>query len=480
MRLSIVLRYTGLAILLNAGFMAVSAMISLFNDVDTGFYPLVLSALLTAMLGSFPLIFVPSDTNIQNKESYLIVVLAWLASSFVGMIPYMLWGGEFTLINSWFESTSGYTTTGSTVLMDVEALPNGLLFWRSCTHGIGGAGIIIFALAILPSAGRAKVSLSNVEISPLAKDNYKYRIDKIVKILLFVYVFLISTETICLGLAGMPWFDAVCTSISTVATGGFSTKNMSIAYYDSLAIEVIVMVYMIISGLHFGLLFATFANKKGGVLKSEVARYYLMSIVVGTLIITANLYLTNSYSFVESLRYASFQFISIITTTGFATVDTAAWPALSVLLLIFYTLHCACAGSTSGGIKADRVLILFKTFRSQTLKLQHPNAIIKPKLNSVSISDSLIHSVLIFISFYLMFLLVGTLILTAMNVDLITSFTAVATCLGNVGPGFGGVSSLGNFSGLPDGAKVVCSLAMILGRLELYGFIQFFLIKSWR
>ena len=469
MRLSIVLRYTGLAILLNAAFMAVSALVSLFNDVDTGFYPLVLSTLLTALLGSFPLIFVPSDSTIQNKESYLIVVLAWLSSSFVGMIPYVLWGGEFSLINSWFESVSGYTTTGSTILMDVEALPNGLLFWRSCTHGIGGAGIILFALAILPSAGRAKVSLSNVEISPLAKDNYKYRIDKIVKILLFVYIFLISTETLCLGLAGMPWFDAVCNSISTVATGGFSNKNMSIAYYNSLSMEIIIMIYMVISGLHFGLLFATIANRKAGVLKSEVARYYLISIFIGILLITANLYFTDTYPLLESLRYASFQFIAIITTSGFATVDTAAWPAMSVLILLFYTLHCACAGSTSGGIKADRVLILFKTFRSQTLKLQHPNGVIKPKLNSVSMSDSLIQSVLIFISLYLVFLLIGTLVLTAMNVDLITSFSAIATCLGNVGPGFGEVSSLSNFASLPDAAKFVCTLAMVLGRLEQIG-----------
>lgn len=295
MRFSIVLRYTGLAILLNSAFMAVSAIISLCNDIDTGFYPLVLATLLTALLGSFPLIFVPSDSNIQNKESYLIVVLAWLASSFVGMIPYLLWGGEFSLINSWFESISGYTTTGSTILMNIEALPKGLLFWRSCTHGIGGAGIIIFALTVLPSAGRAKVSLSNIEISSLARDNYKYRIDKIVKILLFVYLLLMSTESICLKLAGMDWFDAVCHSISTIATGGFSTKNMSIAYYDSVAIEIILTIYMLIAGMHFGFIFATFFHKKGSPPKSEVARFYILSIIFGTIIITANLYFTDTY-----------------------------------------------------------------------------------------------------------------------------------------------------------------------------------------
>lgn len=480
MRFSIVLRYTGLAILLNSAFMAVSAIISLCNDIDTGFYPLVLATLLTALLGSFPLIFVPSDSNIQNKESYLIVVLAWIASSFVGMIPYLLWGGEFSLINSWFESISGYTTTGSTILMDIEALPKGLLFWRSCTHGIGGAGIIIFALTVLPSAGRAKVSLSNIEISSLARDNYKYRIDKIVKILLFVYLLLMSTEAICLKLAGMDWFDAVCHSISTIATGGFSTKNMSIAYYDSVAIEIILTIYMLIAGMHFGFIFATFFHKKGSPPKSEVARFYLLSILFGTIIITANLYFTDTYPLLDSFRYAAFQFVSIITTTGFATVDTNFWPAFSIMVLIFYSIHCACAGSTSGGIKSDRALVLFKTFRSHTSQLQHPNAVIKTKLNNIPLSDNVILTIVIFITVYMSCIVVGTLILTAMDIDLMTSFSATVACVGNVGPGFGEVSSLKNFATLPDGAKAVCTIGMLLGRLELFGLIQFFLIRSWK
>lgn len=480
MRLSIVLRYTGFAILLNAVFMAISAFVSLVNGVDTAFFPLLLSTILAAIVGSFPLIFVPSDVNLLHKEGYAIVVVSWAASSLIGMLPYLLWGGEFTLINSLFETVSGYTTTGSTVLQDVEKLPRGLLFWRSCTHGIGGAGIIIFALAILPSSGKAKLSLSSIELSSLAKDNYRYKADKVVKILLFIYLVLISSETICLKLAGMNWFDAVNHSISTVATGGFSTRNLSIASYNNIWIELIVVFFMILSGLHFGLLFATLTSKKANLFRSEIARFYFLTIIFGTLIITANLFLTDVYSFSDSFRYALFQFTAIITTTGFATVDTALWPALSVLMLVFYSMHCACAGSTSGGIKADRILILLKTFKARTLKLQHPNAIIKTKMNGIILSDDMINAVLIFMSLYMASILVTTLLLTSMNIDLMTSFSAAVTCLGNVGPGFGEVSSLGNFSGLPSAAKFVCAIAMLLGRLELFGFLQIFLIKSWK
>ncbi|MFI3314201.1 MAG: TrkH family potassium uptake protein [Rikenellaceae bacterium] len=480
MRFSIISRYTGLAILLNAVFMLVSAMVSLFNGIDTAFYPLLLSTLLTVIVGSFPLIFVPGNSNIKNKEGYIIVVVSWVISSIVGMLPYLLWGGEFTLVNSFFESISGYTTTGASILQNVEALPRGLLFWRSSTHTIGGAGIIIFALAVMPSANKAKLSLSNIELSSLAKDNYRYRIDKVVRILLFIYATLISSETICLRLAGMDWFDAINHSMSTIATGGFSTRNMSIASYNNIWIEVIIMVFMAFSGLHFGLLFATLTRKKMNLFSSEVSRYYFTTILVGTIVITLNLFATDTYSLFDSLRFASFQFISIITTTGYATVDTGMWPSLSVLVLIFYTFHCACAGSTTGGLKADRFLILVKVFRARTLKMQHPNAIIKIKLNKMALTEDLTFTVLVFVALYIVICLIFTLILTAMGIDLTTSFTAAAASLGNVGPGFGDVSSLSNFASLPSAAKMTCAFAMLLGRLELFGFIQIFLMKSWR
>lgn len=475
-----IMRYVGIVLLLNAFFMLASAGVSLFNDLDTGFYPLLLSFLLTGTVGAFPLIFVRGNTTINMKESYIIVVSSWVISSTFGMLPFLLWGGEFNVVNAFFESVSGYTTTGATILQNVEVLPKGMLFWRSCTHLIGGAGVVMFALAVLPSMGRAKLSLTNVEFSPLTKDNYTYKMQKAIRILLVVYIFLITMETLALKVAGMSWFDAVNHSFSTIATGGFSTKNTSIAYYDNIWIDIIITIFMVLAGLHFGLLFSSIQAKKNNIFSSEASVYYLMTIVVVSIIIAVNLWLSDYYTFAESTRFSVFQVASIISTTGFATVDTNFWPSLSILLLFILTFQCACAGSTTGGIKSDRIYILFKTFKARISQMQHPSAVIRIRLNNSTLSDDLISGVLVFALFYIFFVLIGTFILAAMGIDLLTSFSAMAACVGNVGPGFGGVSSMSNYSELPTAAKYVLSIFMLAGRLEILGFVQVFLIRSWR
>lgn len=480
MKIHVIVRYVGMVLLLNAAFMFISAMVSLFNDMDTGFFPLFLSGMLSAILGGFPFIFVSSRDTISKKESYVIVVGSWAVTCISGMLPYILWGGEFSLVNSIFESVSGYTTTGSTILQDVEALPKGLLFWRSCTHLLGGAGIVLFTLAIVPAMGRTKVSLTNIEISSLAKDNYRYRIKKIMHIVLVVYMFLITSQTILLRIAGMDWFDAVNYSFSTIATGGFSTKNLSVAFYNNVWIEMIITFFMVISGFHFGLLFSSISTKQNNIFRSEVARFYLIIVIVVSAAIAVNLWSTNTYNFIDSIRYGTFQLAAVISTTGFATADSNSWPPLAIALLIFFTLTCACAGSTAGGIKSDRLLILFKTFKARILQMQHPNAIVRVKLNNVTVSDEMVNAVLVFVTLYLMTVFVSTIIIAAMGVDLLTSFTASVACMGNVGPGFGQVSSMSNFSMMPDASKITLSIVMLMGRLELFGFLQIFLIKSWK
>lgn len=469
-----------MVLLLNATFMLVSAGVSLFNDLDTGFYPLLLSFMLTAAVGCFPMIFVPRDFSIKIKESYVIVVAAWAACCLTGMLPYILWGGEFSIQNAWFEVVSGYTTTGATILNDVEALPKGMLFWRSCTHLIGGAGVVMFALAIMPAMGRAKLSLTNVEFSTLAKDNYSYKIHKALRILLVVYIFLITAEAILLKVAGMNWFDAVNHSFSTIATGGFSTKNLSIAYYNNIWIEIVITFFMFLSGMHFGLLFSSIQAKRNNIFSSEVSRFYTATIVICTIFVTLNLFLSDYYTFFESFRYSAFQVVALITTTGFATVDTNFWPAFSILILIYISIQCSCAGSTAGGIKSDRVLIALKAFKSKFSQIQHPNAVIRTRLNNSTMSQELIGSVFLFITLYITVMVLGTLILTVMGIDLMTSFSATFSCLANLGPGFGQVSSLSNYNSLPAAAKYVLTIIMLLGRLELFGFIQIFLLKSWR
>ena len=294
MKFGVVIRYVGLVLLFNAAFMLISALISLFNGLDTGFYPLLVSFLITSIIGSFPLIFVPNDNNLSNKESYVIVTMAWVMSCLLGMLPYLIWGGEFSPTNAWFESTSGFTTTGATILSDVEALPKGLLFWRASTHWVGGVGVVLFALVILPSMGRMKMSLTSAEMSMMAKDNFRYTTKKILKIIVFIYAGLTLCETAALMLVGMEPFDAVTNSFSTVATGGFCIRNQSIMYYHSVVIEIIVMFFMVVSGIHMGLVYATICGKRNNIFRSEVTRFYILSIVICTAIVAAGLLMNHN------------------------------------------------------------------------------------------------------------------------------------------------------------------------------------------
>lgn len=481
MKIGIVLRYVGEVLMLNAVFMFISALLALFNGFDTGFYPLFLSFLITTILGSFPLIFVPSEKTITSKDGYLIVIMSWVMSCLVGMLPYLIWGGEFSIVNAWFESTSGYTTTGATILNDVEALPKSLLFWRASTHWIGGVGVVLFALLILPSIGRTKMTLSSVEMSSMAKDNFRYTTKKIVKIIIFTYAGLTFAQTIALWFAGMDFFDSVCHSFSTMATGGFSTKNLSIMYYNSLSIEIIIMIFMVAAGIHFGLIYSSIKGKTNNLLSSEIARYYIFMILAIGVIVSLNLYWGRIYdSFPESLRYGLFQVISYGTTTGFASISDAHWPPLSMLLLIFLSIQCAMAGSTSGGMKVDRVVLLCKAIKARILVLQHPKAVIRIKMSGITQEDSAVNAAVLMVGFYMLTLLVSTIVLTMWNYDLLTAFTASTAALGNVGPGFGKVSNLDNMGFFNDTVKMWLSIVMLFGRLELFGFIHILLIKSWK
>lgn len=481
MRLNIIFRYVGLIILINALFMLFSAGVSLLNGFDSAFYPLVLSFILTAMLGAFPLIFVRDKESVSTKEGYMVVILSWLLACFVGMIPYLIWGGEFNVTNAWFESVSGFTTTGSTILKDVEALPRGLLFWRASTHWLGGVGVVMFVLVALPSLGQTKMRLSSVELSSMAKDNYRYRTQKILQILIVVYCGITFLETILLKVAGMNWFDAVAQSFSTVATGGLSTKNDSIAYFDSVWIDVIIMVFMVISGLHFGLIFATVTGKGNNIFKSEVSRYYLSAIGICCLVVTLSLWIGDIYpTFWSSLRYGAFQTISVATTTGFATANSNLWTPLTTIILLLLSIQCACAGSTSGGLKCDRVLLSFKAIKAQMVQRQHPNAVIRIKLNGIIQEDSVINMAMLFFVLYLLLLMLGTVICTILGEDLISSFSMIVASMGNVGPGFGDVGSMDNYGGLPVMVKYVCTVFMLLGRLEIFGLLHLFLISWWR
>ncbi|HDP76079.1 MAG TPA: TrkH family potassium uptake protein [Bacteroidales bacterium] len=479
MRPHVIIRYIGMVMLFNAAFIFVSFLISLY-DRDAGQLPLLFSFLITLLLGVFPLVFVPKATDLSNKEGYLVVVLSWILSCFIGSLPLLLYGGEFTFVKALFESVSGYTTTGASILNNVEALPKGILFWRSSMQWVGGIGIVVFVLIILPSLGKAQMTLSKMEISPLAQENFRYRTRKMLNVILVVYLGLTVTQVILLRVYGMGLFEAVNHAFTSVSTGGFSTKNNSISFYNSLGIEMVIIIFMFLSGIHFNILYSSLTLKKNNIFNSNIVRYYFFSTILGILVIAIDLHGKIYQSWWESLRFSAFQVVSLATTTGFATTDTAIWPPFTIIVLLFFSLQCACAGSTGGGIKVDRVVIFYKAFKSQILRLQHPQAVIPIRIGKSLVSDDVVNSVTLFIVFYLLLALLGTLALTALGFDMLTSFTAAIASISNVGPGFGLVGSMSNYSVMPDLALIILSFLMLLGRLEFFGLLLLFMVKSWR
>ena len=480
MRFSVILRYVGTVMLCVSGLMAVSAGISLVSN-DTGFYPLLLSALLTLLLATFPMIFVSKADGITTKEGFMIVVGSWVLSCVVGMFPYLIWGGEFSLVNAWFESVSGFTTTGASILTNIEALPQGLLFWRSATCWMGGVGVVMFALLILPSLGTNKMALSGIELSSLAKDNYRYRTQMVVRILLAIYIGLTLITTLLLKAAGMRWFDAVNHAMSACATGGFSTKNASIGFYDSPLIEWILIAVMFISSLHFGLIYSTFTRKANNIFRSEVVRVYVGIIVGAALFIGVSLYFTGIYpNIFTSLRQSVFQVVSIVTTSGFATANTNLWTPFAIVILIMLSIICGCAGSTSGGAKVDRILLYCKVLKARLRGQQHPNAIIRIRLDGILQEDRQVNTVTLFLTTYFVLILLGTMTSALCGMDLLSSFSSSVAFIGNVGPGFGEVGSLDNYANIPPFLKLQGTVLMLMGRLEIFGFIQFLFIRMWR
>jgi trk system potassium uptake protein TrkH len=334
-------------------------LVSILNGMDSSFAPLLISGFITTIVGLFPLIFVRQSEDIRLYDGFAITILAWFLSCIFGMLPYLMWGGEFTLANAFFESVSGFTTTGATILNDIEALPKGLVFWRSSTHFIGGVGVVVFTLIVLPSMSTFRFKMTKMEISSLSKENYRYRTKELIRIILSVYICITILAFTSLCLAGMPAFDAVNHAFSIVATGGFSTKNASVMGFDSFPIEMVVSAFTLISGLHFGLLYSFVIDRSTKIFKSPVIRFFLLSVIITTLAISFNLLHSHTVdNWFEALRRSFFQVVTISTTTGFATADTSVWPTFSILILMYLSIQGACSGSTTGGLKVDRIWIL--------------------------------------------------------------------------------------------------------------------------
>ena len=482
MNWGVISRNVGIALICCAVFMFLSALVAALDGFDSSFSPLFLSAILTMMVGIFPIIFVRRHKDINTREGLAILLIAWFMSCIFSMLPYVLWGGEFSLVNAWFESASGITTTGATILQDIEALPKGLLFWRSSTHYIGGLGVVVFIMMILPSFGTVRFKMSKMDVEDISKHNYQYKSNKFIHVVVSVYLGITVCSFISLLLAGMPLFDAANHALSVTATGGFSTKNASIAAFNSPLIEWILIFFMIVASLHFGLIYASFATRSFKVLKNPITKFYLTTILIAGLLVAGNLVISGTIPNVwEALRHSFFTVVSTISTSGFGSTDTNVWPVFSILILMYAGIQCGCSGSTTSGLRSDRVYLTVKAARAQLIKIAYPNAVVQVKSDGQTIDRDMITSVSLYVLLYLIITLVMAVVYAAFGLDLLTSVSASVSMMSNVGPCFGTFgSSMDSFAAAPELAKVLMGIQMIIGRLGIYSILLVFILYRKR
>lgn len=447
---------------------------------DQGLAPLVWSSSIAIFTGFvLHIIFRKQESSsISHREGILIVAAAWTSAGFIGSLPFML-GGFISPTDAIFESFSGFTTTGASILNNIEGLPPGILMWRSFTHWLGGMGIIVLSLAILPFLGVGGMQLYKAEVSGPSPDKLKPRIKDTAMILWKVYLLFTFVLFLLLLAGGMNLFDSLCHTFGTVATGGFSNKNNSVAYFNSAYIDWILTVFMFLCGVSFALHFKMLSGKTADVRKSPELKFF--SLIVILLILVATIFTYSHHdSWVLALRYSAFQIVSIITSTGYATYDYLLWPAIAQVILLFCMFMGGCAGSTAGGIKCMRAMLLLKLGYRELFKIVHPHAVRPVKMGNTLIRDDVLNGVVGFIIIYLTLMVISSLLIAAMGVDFVTSLTSVLACISNIGPGFGQVGPASNFAMLPEPAKWILSLCMIMGRLEIYTIVVLFIPAFWK
>lgn len=418
-----------------------------------------------------------SEENLTKKDAGFIVSLSWVLFSVFGALPYTFSGSIPSFIDALFESVSGFTTTGASILTDIEVLPYSLLFWRSLTHWIGGIGIIVLVIVILPSLHMGSYNLFTLESS--VQEKIQPKIKAVGMRLLYIYLLLTFAEVIFLLAGGMNLFESLCHSFGTVATGGFSPKNTSIIGYSPY-IQYVVMIFMLLAGVNFVIHYYILKRNFKKVKENEEFWFYLIVVFIIGMIVTFVLYLKMDKDFEESFREAFFQVISIITCTGFASADYLLWPSIGWTIIFFIMFLGGSTGSTAGGIKIARHLILLKNFKRFILQARSPNAVFQLKLNGNVVNDENNRNILSFISIYLLVFIVSSIILVALGLDGQTASSSVATCMAGIGPGIGTVGPVSNFFHLPQAAKVILSFLMLLGRLEIFTLLMLFIPAYWR
>ena len=419
-----------------------------------------------------------NDQGLRLIEGLGVVSLGWAAMSAFGALPFFL-SGTLGYLDAYFETMSGFTTTGATVILNIDILPKSILFWRSMTQWLGGMGIIVLAVAILPALSIGGMQLFDAESPGPKVDKLKPQIRETAKILYGVYLIFTGAEIFLLKLGGMGFFDATCHSFCTLATGGFSTRNASIAYYNSPFIEGVIVLFMFLAGANFMLHYSALRGKLD-YFKNKEFLFYTAIVASSIIVMTVELRYSVFNSISDAFRYSSFQVVSIMTTTGFATSNFDAYPALSRMILLILMFIGGCACSTGGGIKNIRIIIILKYFYREIYQFVHPNAILSIKVGEDTISDDILKGVMGFFIGYITIFVFSTMIITAFGIDLITALSSVAATLGNVGPGLGLVGPMYTYALLPDLIKIVLTFCMWVGRLEIFTVMVLFVPDFWK
>ncbi len=476
----LITNFSGLLLVFNGLFMFLCLPFSIYYRESV--FPLGVSGIIAVFVGAILWYTTKDNPNkeLKKKDGYLIVITGWLVMSIFGSFPYLLSGTILEFTDALFETISGYTTTGATILTDIESVDKGILFWRSLTQWTGGMGIIVLAVAILPILGIGGMQLFIAESPGISPDKMKPRIKDVAKRLWLIYLGLTIAEMVLLMFGGMPFYDAINHSLTTMATGGFSTKNASVAYYDSAYIQYVIIFFMFLAGTNFTIIYYGLKGKFLKVWGNEEFRNYLILVVAISICISFFVFSAKWEGFEKSFRDSLFQVVSIITTTGFITADYTAWaPFLTIIFFLIMFLG-ASAGSTAGGIKIIRHTLLFKNSILEMKRQLHPSAIMPVRLNNQAVSRDITYNVLAFVMIYLFIFGLGVFLLSFTGVDFDTALGAVATCLGNIGPGLGTVGPVNNFAHITPFGKMLLAFIMLMGRLELFTVLMLFNPSFWK
>ena len=476
----LILNILGFLYLFLALTMIPSLMVS-FIYRDGCSFAFLYSIAITALTGAFLYVIFPSKKKeLSHRDGFSIVTLGWLTATLFGCLPFLFSGSVSSFTNAFFETMSGFTTTGATICQSIEHLPQSILFWRSFIQWLGGMGIILFSIAILPLLGVGGMELYKAEVPGPTPDKIKPRITETARTLWKVYLLISLLEVLLLCAGGMNLFDALCHTFTTLATGGFSTKNNSIEYYHNPYFETVFILFMLLAGINFSLHYRLLLGNVKGFWQNSELHFFLSVFLIASLIIAINLRLNLFNSFASSLRYASFQVASIITTTGYSSKNFAEWPVLSQYFLLLLMFIGGCTGSTGGSIKCFRIILLLKQGYRELYRMIHPHAVVPVKLASKSVSPKVMEGVWGFFFLYFFLFAISSLIMTLLVSDIITAISSVAACMGNVGPGLSTVGPAENYYHIPLLGKWILTFCMLLGRLEIYTVIVLFTPEFWK